>query len=126
MRNLHLLDAYRETGPDVVRLWGFVGDETCGMFHVPSPTDRAPLRIVASSGEGWDHVSVSRQNRCPNWPEMEHIKRLFFKDDETAMQLHVPPSDHVNFHPYCLHLWRPHGVEIPRPPAYMVGPKEAA
>lgn len=126
MRNLHRLDAYRETGPDIIRLWGFVGDETCGMFHVPSPIDRAPIRVIASSGEGWDHVSVSRQTRCPNWPEMEHIKRLFFKDDETAMQLHVPPSDHINCHPFCLHLWRPHGVEIPRPPAYMVGPEEAA
>lgn len=126
MRNLHLLDVYRETGPEIVRLWGFVGDDTCGMFHVPSIIDRAPIRVIASSGEGWDHVSVSRQNRCPNWPEMEHIKRLFFADDETAMQLHVPPSDHINCHPYCLHLWRPHGVNIPRPPAYMVGPKVAA
>lgn len=126
MRNLNLLDVFRETGPDVVRLWGFVGDETCGMFHLPSPIDRSPLRVIASSGEGWDHVSVSRQNRCPNWPEIEHVKRLFFKEDETAMQLHVPPSDHINCHPYCLHLWRPHGIEIPRPPAFMVGPKEAA
>lgn len=124
MRNLHLLDAYRETGPEIVRLWGFVGDETCGMFHVPSPIDRAPLCIIASSGGGWDHVSVSRQNRCPNWPEMEHVKRLFFKDDETAMQLHVPPSDHISIHPYCLHLWRPHDTEIPRPPSWMVGPSK--
>jgi hypothetical protein len=96
------------------------------MFHLPSPIDKAPLRVVASSGEGWDHVSVSRQNRCPNWPEMEFIKRAFFKDDETAMQLHVPPSDHISIHPFCLHLWRPHGVEIPRPPSIMVGPSEAA
>lgn len=127
MRNLRLLEAYREIGPDVIRMWGFVGDDTCGMFHLPSPIDKAPLRVIASSGEGWDHISVSRQNRCPNWPEMEHIKRLFFRDDETAMQLHVPPSDHINVHPFCLHLWRPHGVEIPRPPGWMVGPqKEAA
>jgi hypothetical protein len=27
----------------------------------------------------------------PNWYE----QRLFFIDDETAMQLHVPPSQHV-------------------------------
>jgi len=66
------------------------------------------MRVMASAGMGWDHVSISRQNRCPNWPEMEHIKRLFFRDDETAMQLHVPPSDHISIHPYCLHLWRPH------------------
>jgi hypothetical protein len=124
MRNLYLLDLYRETGPDVMRLWGFVGDETCGMFHIPSPIDGGELRVIASSGEGWDHVSVSRPNRCPNWPEMEHIKRLFFRDDETAMQLHVPPSDHISFHPYCLHMWRPHKAEIPRPPGWMVGPIE--
>lgn len=123
MRNLTLLDAYRETGASVINQWGWSGDETCGMFHVPSPIDRAPIRVIASTGMGWDHVSVSRSNRCPNWPEMEHVKRLFFRDDETAMQLHVPPSDHVNIHPHCLHLWRPQAAEIPRPPSIMVGPK---
>lgn len=121
MRNLRLLDAFREVC-GAIEYWGWAGDETCGMFHIPSPIDKAPMRIVANAGEGWDHVSVSRQNRCPNWPEMEHVKRLFFKDDETAMQLHVPPSDHISIHPYCLHMWRPHGVEIPRPPSIMVGP----
>jgi hypothetical protein len=87
---------------------------------VPSPIDKAELHVVASAGEGWDHVSVSRANRCPNWPEMEHVKRLFFKDDETAMQLHVPPSEHISHCGTCLHLWRPHDVEIPRPPAIFV------
>jgi hypothetical protein len=36
------------------------------------------------------------------------------------MQLHVPVSDHINRHPYTLHLWRPHALEIPRPPAEFV------
>lgn len=125
MRNLSLLDIYRYSGPDIMALWGWAGDETCGCFHLPSPVDQAPMRVIASSEGGWDHVSVSRRNRCPNWTEMEHVKRLFFRDDETAMQLHVPPADHINCHPYCLHLWRPQGIEIPRPPAIMVGPTEA-
>lgn len=122
MRNLHLIDIYRDTSPSVISMFGFTGDGTCGAFLLPSPIDGQNIRVIASSGEGWDHVSVSRSSRCPNWPEMEHVKRMFFKDDETAMQLHVPPSDHVNCHPYCLHLWRPHLVEIPRPPSIMVGP----
>lgn len=126
MRNLRLLDMYRRKDAEVLIRFGSIGDETCGMFELPSPVDKASLRIVASSGEGWDHVSVSRQNRCPNWPEMEHVKRLFFKNGETAMQLHVPPTDHINCHPYCLHLWRPHDQEIPRPPGWMVGPTEAS
>jgi hypothetical protein len=122
VRNLNLLDLYRDVSPSLRDRMGTVGDETCGAFNIPSPIDGAAIRVVASSDLGWDHVSVSRRNRCPNWYEMEHVKRMFFHDHETAMQLHVPPADHINCHPYCLHLWRPHDVEIPRPPAWMVGP----
>ena len=79
------------------------------------------LRIIATSGDGWDHISVSLARRCPTWAELELVKRTFFKDDETAMQLHVPPDEHVNNHEFCLHLWRPLDQPIPRPPAIMVG-----
>lgn len=121
MRDLNLLNRYRRADRHVLDLWGWVGDGTCGMFMVPSPVDRKPLAVVASNGKDWDHVSVSRPTRCPNWPEMEFIARLFFEDNECAMQLHVPPVDHVNNHSFCLHWWRPHGVAIPRPPSIMVG-----
>jgi hypothetical protein len=121
MRNLHLLDVYRDVSRAVIEHYGSTGDEATGAFLVPSPLDSAGMRVIASSGEGWDHVSVSRANRCPNWQEMEHVKRLFFKDDETAMQLHVPPADHINMHPNCLHLWRPLTQPIPMPPRIMVG-----
>jgi len=122
MRNLNLLNPYRL---DAREFYGSIGDETCGAFVLPSKIDGQNLRVVASAGEGWDHVSVSCSNRCPNWMEMEQVKRLFFKDDEVAMQLHVPPSEHINHHPYCLHLWRPHDAPIPMPPDWMVGPKES-
>ncbi len=120
MRDLNLLDIYRDTGPEVVRHFGSIGDHETGVFLVPSCKDKAPMRVIASVGDGWDHVSVSRANRCPNWPEMEQIKRLFFKEDEVAMQLHVAPKDHVNVHPYCLHIWRPLEAAIPMPPSSMV------
>lgn len=81
------------------------------------------LRVIASHGMGWDHVSVSLELRTPRWHEMEHVKRLFFNDDETAMQLHVPTKEHINFYPYALHLWRPQTLLIPTPPWWMVGPK---
>lgn len=121
MRNMNLLDTFRVT--DRARLaWngGWAGDSMSGVFMIPSPIDRQTLRVIATNGDGWDHVSVSRGNRCPNWPEMEHIAALFFKDDERAMQLHVPRTEHLSLHPYCLHWWRPHDVEIPRPPSNMV------
>ena len=104
------------------RLYGGNGDGGNGVFQCRSPVDGRPLNVIASDGMGWDHVSVSREARVPNWEEMEHVKRLFFADGETAMQLHVPPADHINNHPRTLHLWRPNdGREIPRPPAMMVG-----
>jgi hypothetical protein len=122
MKNLHLFDAARIKGRQLPpRFRGYAGDHTCGLFEIPSPIDKAPMRVMASSDCGWEHVSVSRRNRCPNWTEMSHVKNLFFNEDETVMQLHVPASDHVNDHPYCLHLWRPKDQEIPRPPFWMVG-----
>lgn len=120
MRDLRLLSALAFNHP---RLGPPLLDGTAGAYMVPHPPTAVTLLVVASAGEGWDHVSVSLPNRCPNWFEMEHIKRMFFCEHETAMQLHVPPSDHISVHPYCLHLWRPHGVEIPRPPGWMVGPQ---
>ena len=82
------------------------------------------LRVIFSWGMGWDHVSVSYEDKTPTWLEMEAVKRCFFKDTETVMQLHVPPSDHINYHPFCLHLWRPQRVKIPRPPSIMIGPQK--
>jgi hypothetical protein len=123
MRNLRLLDRYRDR-ENAQRIYGWHGDETCGCFCVQSPIDRAPMVVIASSAEGWDHVSVSRSNRPPNWTEMTYIHRLFFNDDEEAMQLHVPVSDHISFAVNCLHLWRPQNACIPRPPGWMVGPKK--
>ena len=81
-------------------------------------------RVVWSNGAGWDHVSVSWNNRCPTWEEMVKVKRLFFNDDETVVQYHPSESNYVNFHPYCLHLWRKQDDSIPLPATWMVGPKD--
>jgi hypothetical protein len=121
VRDLHELDGCRLRGREIRELYGWEGDATCGVFNVRSPIDGAPMAVVASGEGGWDHVSVSRKNRCPNWLEMAHVAKLFFEPEETAMQLHVPASDHVNNHPYCLHWWRPTQGEIPRPPSTFVG-----
>lgn len=114
MRNLHELDQYR------VPLNWEIGDDRVGAFIISGYQGGPKLRIIASSTMGWDHVSVSLPNRCPSWGEMDHVKRLFFQEDETVMQLHVPPTDKINKHNFCLHLWRPRGEEIPTPPAFMV------
>lgn len=121
MRNLHDLDSQRVTkGPLIARAGGYIGDDTCGAFILRSPVDGGELHVIAAAAEGWDHVSVTCKDRCPTWAEMEHVKRRFFKEDEVAMQLHVAPKNHINFHSRCLHLWRSHSGDPPLPPAILV------
>lgn len=78
------------------------------------------IKVIASDGAGWDHVSVSLKHRCPTWPEMCFIKDLFFDPEETVIQFHPPKSNYKNFHVYTLHLWRQHGVDVQLPHLWMV------
>ena len=93
-------------------------DHGNGLFEVRN----RGLRILCSDGLGWDHVSVSRNDRCPTWEEMQWVRTKFFTDHETVMQIHPPLKDHINCHPFCLHLWRPQKKEIPRPENILIGP----
>lgn len=122
MKDLHQLDYARDVKFER-QMYGGNGDGGNGVFRFMSCLDAQPMAVVASNGDGWDHVSVSRNDRTPHYEEMEQIAALFFEVDEAAVQYHVPPSEHVNVHRFCLHWWRPTRDRLPRPPGYMVGPK---
>lgn len=92
-----------------------------GLFIIPHTTYE--LQVIASDGEGWEHVSVSLRNRAPNWEQMSYIKSLFWDDEDCVVQYHPPKSEYVNNHNFCLHLWRPIDKEIPMPPSILVGYK---
>ena len=110
------IDTFRQPDPNT----GVTYRDNNGCFFIPCRG--VVLMVIASDGLGWDHVSVSLKHRTPTWDEMEYVRGLFFREDETVMQLHVPRADHVNVHKFCLHLWRPNdGREIPRPDAILVG-----
>lgn len=104
------------------------GDEgrADGAYRIPGDKGIIMNVIANEAFDGWEHVSVSLPHRCPTWGEMDKVRRLFWRDDETVMQLHVPVAENISFHAYCLHLWRPTEVAIPRPPSYMVGPAPVA
>ena len=112
-----------------IRSGSYASDESyhlAGMFRLIHPA--GAMLVVVSSGtgkhaEGWEHVSVSADGRCPTWDEMCWVKDLFWTEDECAMQLHPPKSDYVNCHPHCLHIWKPIEMSIPVPPVMFVGPK---
>jgi hypothetical protein len=99
------------------------GDD--GMWGFLRGPDGAVYKFIASWGLGWEHVSISSKPKhpCPSWVVMCFAKDVFWHDAETVMQYHPARSDYVNFHPTCLHLWKPIGVEFPKPPTELIGPK---
>ena len=80
-------------------------------------------KIIGSWGGGWDHVSVSFRGRTPTWEEMAEIKKMLFYPEEVCVEYHPPESEYVNYHPYVLHMFRPQNEVLPRPPYWMIGPK---
>jgi len=111
-----------EKGRILVGLYATGRGDRCGAFKLKAPGG-AYLTILAGTGEdwmlggpAWEHVSVSLPDRCPTWDEMCWVKGLFWGEDELVLQFHPPASVYVSHHPYCLHLWKPVGVEIPLPP----------
>jgi len=116
------IERYRIKTPQILQRYGSFGDHTSGVFLITAKTDgkKVKLQVIASSGMGWDHLSISLPNRTPVWSEMEKVKRIFFKEDEWGIQYHAPQDDHINFHSFCLHIWRPHHDMLPKPPKFMV------
>jgi hypothetical protein len=99
------LAGYRVNIPTLVQMYGeIILTNHMGAFLIPFNGN--DLRILASRTFGWDHISVSLADRVPDWYEMEYIAKLFFKENEVAVQFHVPEEKHVNIHPNCLHWWR--------------------
>jgi hypothetical protein len=109
-------------------------DGNNGAFVLPSPESGWWLIIIASDGDGWEHVSVHAErpaggthirSRVPRWSEMCFAKATFWDPEDVVMQLHPRASEYVNQHPDVLHLWRPIGCEIPTPDAGLVGDRDA-
>jgi hypothetical protein len=111
----HVPEQYRLMQGDSAKLVG----ENYGIFIIPYSKER--IRVIASAGAGWDHVSVSLENRTPTWEEMCFIKGLFWDDEDCVVQFHPPKSQWINNHPYCLHLWRVQWGAFPQPSPILVG-----
>ena len=113
---MHVPEKYRVTKG---RFGSDISYGNNGFFEVPF-TNRDAF-VVASDGEGWEHVSVSFTSRTPTWSEMCKIKDLFWDEGDVVIQYHPAKNQYVNNHPHCLHLWRPVHEQIPTPPRILVG-----
>jgi hypothetical protein len=60
---------------------------------------------VYGDGKRWMHVSCSTPSRLPTWDELRLVKDTFIGRDRVALQVLPRAAEHVNIHPYVLHLW---------------------
>lgn len=99
-----------------IRKGSFASDESYGFNGAfVFKRGRYELRVICSDEMGWDHVSVSLENRTPTWAEMCFIKNLFFDESETVIQYYPKKSKYINVNPYVLHMWKKQGVDYELP-----------
>ena len=123
--NAQSLDKMR-VPPSVDPIWGTTPEAGFnGMFE--AIINGLPIRIIASDGLGWKHVSVSiiGSSMTPSWSMMCQVKDLFWEPADWVMQFHPAQSEYVNNHPGCLHLWQPVGKDFPKPESFLVGIRPA-
>lgn len=94
-----------------------------GIIRLPRDNKKGytEASVVWSFGGGWEHVSVAPFSGAnPTWDDMCFVKDIFWDDEDCVVQYHPPKSDYVNVKSNCLHLWKPIGQTIPRPPLIFV------
>jgi len=118
----HVPEQYRLILPKSDPYHTTKSDGNNGAFSLPPYLALSKLRImvIASDGEGWEHVSASTKSRCPTWEEMCYVKDLFWDGEDCVVQYHPAKEHYVNNHPYTLHLWRSVAFKFPIPPMRMV------
>ena len=102
-------------------------DGNNGAFEIASPSPGWRLAVIASDGDGWEHVSVHafatgnrQRQRTPSWAEMCFVKDIFWDGEDEVIQFHPRKSEYVNMHAHTLHMWRSIDTKTPRPPLYMI------
>ena len=60
---------------------------------------------VEEDNKQWLHLSVAHPSRMPTYKNLAYLKRHWAGDDRKCIMVFPEASMHVNFHPYCLHLF---------------------
>lgn len=83
--------------------WAEVSDRK-GMFQ---RLDRLGVISTVDRNETgrWLHVSASFPDHLPSFFDMSEVKLLFMGPHVSAIHIFPKLSEHINHHPYCIHLW---------------------
>ena len=68
--------------------------------------------IPGDDGGEWVHASISQRDRLPTYEDLARLHSSVWPDGY-AYQVFAPPSEHINIHPFALHLWgKPDGSPL--------------
>lgn len=68
---------------------------------------RVGVSAFAHDGHIWIHASISRRDRVPSYDDLCMLKNVVFGPNRICAQVFECEKNHVNIHPFCLHLWGP-------------------
>lgn len=80
------------------RVWRIQRNQHRGLLVMADVT-------VKSDDKLWYHVSFSRAKNIPTYADCLYVKEVFVGADRCAIQIFPERRYHVNFHPFCLHLY---------------------
>ena len=63
------------------------------------------LKVLVSNDHGRWHMSISRDDRIPNWHEIKSARERFLPIGKHFVMALPPPQHYVNVHPFTLHPW---------------------
>lgn len=101
--SLNALKIRRRLGP---KEWHVPEEYGPDGWLIRAKDDRTFIIITVASfdGDEWIHASISHQNHMPTYDELKSLHLAVFQNG-WSYQVFTPPSDHVNIHRYCLHLF---------------------
>lgn len=76
------------------------------MWYTPDRKTYVKVSVQSTAGHGWLHVSVAHTDRMPTYSLVAKVRRAFFLDEALVVQVSPPVAEHVDIHPYMLHLWQ--------------------
>lgn len=63
--------------------------------------------LEIATARRWIHLSIAKRDQMPTYDELATAKRLFVGDDIPGYFVFAPKDQHVNLHPFALHVWCP-------------------
>ena len=65
----------------------------------------AIFSVEYHGGMCWLHASIARIDKIPDYKDLCKLKKEFIGKDSKAIMVLPKESEHVNIHPYVLHLF---------------------